>query len=171
MYLRYASCVASSKEGARCLSLARGDFELCAKGSLQGMLDRAAAERKADTDAKAAKQAAEGGGGEGEAEGGGADDDGAKTAAETTTSTSTTTTTSASAEGGGSGDAGKKWYSYEELAAMNTVKEYARGVDPRCLERYLSDAMFEFRFAMDKERFYKLPKWKQSNMKRMLKLF
>ena len=36
---RYASCVASTKEGVRCLSLARHDFELCAKESLQGLLD------------------------------------------------------------------------------------------------------------------------------------
>jgi len=43
--------------------------------------------------------------------------------------------------------------------------------DPTKLESYLSAQDFACRFAMDKEKFAALPKWKRDNMKRMLSLY
>ena len=43
--------------------------------------------------------------------------------------------------------------------------------DPTKLESYLSPQDFAYRFAMDKDKFAVLPKWKRDNMKRLLCLY
>lgn len=45
------------------------------------------------------------------------------------------------------------------------------GVDPTMLEKYLSPIHFAQMFGLAKEDFYKLPQWKQTNLKKSSGLF
>jgi hypothetical protein len=50
-------------------------------------------------------------------------------------------------------------------------KEPIPGVDPRQKERFLADADFDHLFGMDRDAFFKLPRWKQQGKKKAVGLF
>ncbi|KAK2416955.1 villin [Trifolium repens] len=60
-------------------------------------------------------------------------------------------------------------FSYEQLKAKSG--SHLSGVDLKRREAYLSDQEFETVFAMTKEAFNKLPRWKQDMLKRKFDLF
>ncbi|KAA3465196.1 villin-3-like [Gossypium australe] len=60
-------------------------------------------------------------------------------------------------------------YSYEQLKAI--TGNAATGIDLKRREAYLSDNEFQTVFGMEKEAFYKLPKWKQDLKKKKVGLF
>nr|XP_043638185.1 villin-2-like [Erigeron canadensis] len=60
-------------------------------------------------------------------------------------------------------------YTYEQLKAKSTNP--VTGIDYKKREAYLSDEEFEDVFNMTKEAFYKLPRWKQDQLKRKVDLF
>lgn len=61
----------------------------------------------------------------------------------------------------------EKVYTYQEL----TAKPPPKGVNPSCLENYLSDEEFFGLFQMKKAQFAKIPEWMQRNKKVDLLLF
>ncbi|XP_029444229.1 villin-like protein [Rhinatrema bivittatum] len=65
---------------------------------------------------------------------------------------------------------GNEWYSTDQLL-NKTPDDLPDGVDPTKKEMYLSDADFLHILKMSKADFYKLPKWKQQNMKKETGLF
>lgn len=146
---RYATCKAVGD--VRCLSLSMKDFELSVP---KGLLDETASKRKEETDAKVTA---------------------VETAKEEKKDEPAAPQLSEADEQKKKEEEAKKnapppQVEYEVLAAMNETKEF-KNYDPSKLETYLLDGEFEMRFAMDRASFYALPKWKQSNMKRMLKLY
>ncbi|PPR82507.1 hypothetical protein GOBAR_AA38211 [Gossypium barbadense] len=60
-------------------------------------------------------------------------------------------------------------YSYEQLKAI--TGNAATGIDLKRREAYLADNEFQTVFGMEKEAFYKLPKWKQDLKKKKVGLF
>ncbi|XP_039022972.1 villin-2-like isoform X1 [Hibiscus syriacus] len=60
-------------------------------------------------------------------------------------------------------------YSYEQLKAISGSA--VTGIDLKRKETYLSDKEFQMVFGMDKESFYRLPKWKQDLKKKKVDLF
>lgn len=64
---------------------------------------------------------------------------------------------------------GQTTFPYERLMAKS--ENPVTGIDFRRREAYLSDEEFQTIFAMGKEAFYKIPKWKQDMVKRKVDLF
>jgi hypothetical protein len=62
----------------------------------------------------------------------------------------------------------EKKYAYEQLKGGASRPS---DVDPACKEQYLVDEEFSTVFQMGLADFYKLPKWKQQNMKKLKELF
>ncbi|TYJ46547.1 hypothetical protein E1A91_A02G127400v1 [Gossypium mustelinum] len=60
-------------------------------------------------------------------------------------------------------------FSYEQLKAKS--ENPVTGIDFKRREAYLSDEEFQAVFGMEKEAFYKLPKWKQDMLKKKVDLF
>ncbi|KAK8705342.1 hypothetical protein V6N13_048946 [Hibiscus sabdariffa] len=60
-------------------------------------------------------------------------------------------------------------YSYEQLKAISG--NAVTGIDLKRREAYLSDKEFQTVFGMEKEAFYRLPKWKQDLKKKKVELF
>ncbi|KAK8562117.1 hypothetical protein V6N13_148759 [Hibiscus sabdariffa] len=60
-------------------------------------------------------------------------------------------------------------FSYEQLKAKS--ENPVTGIDFKRREAYLSDEEFQTVFGMEKEAFYKLPKWKQDMLKKKVDLF
>ncbi|KAL4272911.1 hypothetical protein GQ457_13G011210 [Hibiscus cannabinus] len=60
-------------------------------------------------------------------------------------------------------------YSYEQLKAIS--RNAVTGIDLKRREAYLSDEEFQTVFGMEKEAFYRLPKWKQDLKKKKVDLF
>ncbi|GMI63365.1 villin 2 [Hibiscus trionum] len=60
-------------------------------------------------------------------------------------------------------------FSYEQLKAKS--ENPVTGIDFKRREAYLSDEEFKTVFGMEKEAFYKLPKWKQDMLKKKVDLF
>ncbi|XVF07216.1 hypothetical protein REPUB_Repub06bG0119400 [Reevesia pubescens] len=60
-------------------------------------------------------------------------------------------------------------FSYEQLKAKS--ENPVTGIDFKRREAYLSDEEFQTVFRMEKEAFYKLPKWKQDMLKKKVDLF
>ncbi|KAA3457125.1 villin-2 [Gossypium australe] len=60
-------------------------------------------------------------------------------------------------------------FSYEQLKAKS--ENPVTGIDFKRREAYLSDEEFQDVFGMEKEAFYKLPKWKQDMLKKKVDLF
>ncbi|GMJ02336.1 villin 2 [Hibiscus trionum] len=60
-------------------------------------------------------------------------------------------------------------YSYEQLKAISG--DAVTGIDLKRREAYLSDKEFETVFGMEKEAFYRLPRWKQDLKKKKVDLF
>jgi len=144
---RYATCKAVGD--VRCLSLSKSDFELSVP---KGLLDETASKRKEETDAKVTAVEA------------------AKTEEVETPVQKSEEKTEEEKQKEAEANAPPPQVGYEILASMNETKVFGK-YDPSKLETYLLDGEFEMRFAMDRASFYGLPKWKQSNMKRMLKLY
>ncbi|PNY04664.1 villin-2-like protein [Trifolium pratense] len=72
-------------------------------------------------------------------------------------------------EDGNDSQNSQRVFSYEQLKAKSG--SHLSGVDLQRREAYLSDQEFETVFAMTKEAFNKLPKWKQDMLKRKFDLF
>jgi len=62
-----------------------------------------------------------------------------------------------------------QFYTAEELCV--SVENLPPGVDPQHRELYLHQDHFQTLFNLTKEQFFKLPKWKQSNMKKQVGLY
>lgn len=72
-------------------------------------------------------------------------------------------------EGGNDSQNSQNVFTYEQLKAKSGSD--LSGVDLKRRETYLSDEEFETVFAMTKEAFTKLPRWKQDMLKRKVDLF
>ncbi|MDP2439024.1 MAG: ankyrin repeat domain-containing protein [archaeon] len=59
----------------------------------------------------------------------------------------------------------------DKVVPYETIKTQRSGLDISCLEAYLSDEEFTAVFNLSKQDFYRLPAWKQTNMKRNVDLF
>ena len=70
----------------------------------------------------------------------------------------------------GEDDEHHQLFSYAELLRRVFTKEYG-SCEPDKLEQHLSFTEFEQKFEMTREEFYKLPQWRQRNLKKMLMLF
>ncbi|KAL2327041.1 hypothetical protein Fmac_020468 [Flemingia macrophylla] len=67
------------------------------------------------------------------------------------------------------GNGSQKTYSYDQLKTKSGHN--VPGIDNKRREAYLSDQEFNTVFGMDKEAFYKLPRWKQDMLKKKFELF
>jgi len=58
-------------------------------------------------------------------------------------------------------------YTWEEL----TAKKKPKGLDNKHLEKYLPDSVFEEKFGMTKEKFWGMPSWKRTTIKKKVGFF
>jgi hypothetical protein len=153
---RMATCAAVGH--VRCVALCKADFELTVP---KGFLDELADQRKAEAEAKAAAAAAAA-----------SASASASANAGEVVSPPPPPLDNGSNSGGSSGSSGEPlpWVAYETIRTMAGAKSFG-AYDPTKLESYLSAQDFAFRFAMEKEQFASLPKWKRDNMKRLLSLY
>ncbi|KAJ1376737.1 Villin headpiece [Sesbania bispinosa] len=73
------------------------------------------------------------------------------------------------AEDGNGSQSSQKTFSYNQLKTKSGYN--LSGIDLQRREAYLSDDEFKTVFGMEKEAFYKLPRWKQDMLKRKFELF
>ncbi|KAJ1384153.1 Villin/Gelsolin, partial [Sesbania bispinosa] len=72
-------------------------------------------------------------------------------------------------EDGNESQSSQKTFSYDQLKTKSGNN--LSGIDLQHREAYLSDEEFKTVFGMEKEAFYKLPRWKQDMLKRKFELF